>query len=111
RDVPLPSRRSSDLIEQLFEGTRLLYVVEVFPLKVLEDGDLKGLAIRKFSDHCGNRRQTGTLRCPEAALACDYLVATLNRSDDYRLQHAALGDRGRKFRDGGVIEPLPRLQR
>src|SRR5690606_20144440 len=90
--------------------SRLFDWVQVFPLKVLDDGDLEGLLVGKITHYRGNRRQARTLCCAKPTLACHDLVTAVDRPDHDRLEDTAFGNRGGQLGYGGLVEVPAWLQ-
>src|SRR5690625_3178935 len=96
-------------VHQLLEGIRLLNRIEVFPLKVLDDRDLKYLPVIELPHDNGYLGQAGFLRRTVAALSGHDLKLLPGGTNQYRLQHSFLPDGSSKVRYGAGIKGLARL--
>ena len=86
--------------------------VQIRPLHVFNDGDLKRFAVAGFDDNDRNLVQASPLGGPPAALAGDDFIRIRDAGDganDHRLDDPALLDRGGQFFELRVVESLSRI--
>lgn len=103
--------RATEVVEKLLVGRRLLQRVQLGAVEILEERIAEEVGVRSFSDDRRNGGETGKLRCAPASLTHDDLVGAADRSDDDRLQHADLTDRGGKLRQVFFVEDRAGLAR
>ena len=90
--------RELEVLDQLLERRRFLERRQVLTMQVLDERLLDRTEVVGGPDDGRDGRQTGTLRRPPAPLTGDqFVLAVADRSDEDRLQHAHLGDRGRQL--------------
>jgi hypothetical protein len=89
---------------------RLLEGRQILALKVLDDRDLERRVVVDVLDEGGQGLEPGGLRCTPATLARDQLIAIRAEwTDQDRLEHAVLSDRGGQLVERGGVEDDPRL--
>ena len=107
RDVLL---RHVIAVHQLFVALGLLQRVEVLALQILDERQLRRLAVVRLDDDGGNLGQAREPRGAPAALARDDLIiAGAEPPHGQRLQDAVLADRVRQLVERRVVEALARL--
>ena len=80
----------------------LLNRIQVFPLEIFNERNLRDLHIRIFPQNCRNCFQAGQLSRPKAPLpGNEFIAAGGQMPDQYRLQHAILLN--------GILQILQRL--
>src|SRR4029079_7912144 len=89
---------TSEAIQIVAEGGRLLQRVEILALKVLDHGELADALVVELEDPGGDFGELGLDAGAEPALARDELVAAVEAADQDRLEHSVLaqgvGERG-----------------
>jgi hypothetical protein len=80
------------LLDQALECASLFNGVQIFALKVLNQGELERLLISDFPHQDGDTEQAGTLRCPPAALPGNEFVSRTHFSGDEGLDDARRAD-------------------
>ena len=101
----------AELVDQLAVGMGLLDRIEVLALDVLDEGELELVARRELAHDRRHPLEPGQLRCPDAALAGDELVAVERLGDEDRLDDAVVADARREALELRDVEALARLVR
>jgi hypothetical protein len=117
----------TELLEQTIESPRPIHGVQVFALKILDDGklELDAVIFLATSDESRHLGKAGDLRCPQAPLAADELVfgdETLDTTvaaffhyfatgDDKRLKDAVHANGLSEIAQAIIVKFAPRLER